>query len=31
VDFPGIRVLVDGRRITDPELWSGVRRVVIGA
>jgi nucleotide sugar dehydrogenase len=30
-DFPGIRVLVDGRRITDPELWSGVRRVVIGA
>ena len=30
-DLPGIRVLVDGRRITDPELWSGVRRVVIGA
>ena len=30
-DLPGIRVLVDGRRITDPALWAGVRRVVIGA
>ena len=29
-DLPGVRVLVDGRRITDPERWSGVRRVVIG-
>ncbi|GAB1645405.1 nucleotide sugar dehydrogenase [Krasilnikovia sp. MM14-A1259] len=27
---PGVRVLVDGRRITDPALWPGVRRVVIG-
>lgn len=29
-DFPGVRVLVDGRRITDPERWEGVRRIVIG-
>jgi nucleotide sugar dehydrogenase len=29
-DLPGVRVLVDGRRVTDPERWSGVRRVVIG-
>ena len=24
------RVLVDGRRVTDPARWTGVRRVVIG-
>ncbi|GAB2781131.1 nucleotide sugar dehydrogenase [Streptomyces daliensis] len=30
-DLPGVRVLVDGRRVTDPALWPGVRRVVIGA
>jgi nucleotide sugar dehydrogenase len=29
-DLPGVRVLVDGRRVTDPEQWGGVRRVVIG-
>jgi nucleotide sugar dehydrogenase len=29
-DFPGVEVLVDGRRITDPARWDGVRRVVIG-
>ncbi|MEU3945510.1 nucleotide sugar dehydrogenase [Streptomyces sp. NPDC029526] len=29
-DLPGVRVLVDGRRTTDPEAWKGVRRVVIG-
>lgn len=29
-DFPGATVLVDGRRITDPARWHGVRRVVIG-
>jgi UDP-N-acetyl-D-mannosaminuronate dehydrogenase len=29
-DLPGVRVLVDGRRVTDPGRWSGVRRVVIG-
>jgi nucleotide sugar dehydrogenase len=30
-DFPGVRALVDGRRGTDPDLWTGVRRRVIGA
>jgi nucleotide sugar dehydrogenase len=29
-DLPGVRVLVDGRRVTDPTNWTGVRRVVIG-
>jgi nucleotide sugar dehydrogenase len=29
-DLPSVRVLVDGRRITDPTLWSGVHRVLIG-
>jgi nucleotide sugar dehydrogenase len=29
-DLPGVRVLVDGRRITDPARWAGVRRIVIG-
>ncbi|MFI0796347.1 nucleotide sugar dehydrogenase [Micromonospora rubida] len=29
-DLPGVSVLVDGRRITDPARWAGVRRVVIG-
>ncbi|MEV5608303.1 nucleotide sugar dehydrogenase [Streptomyces sp. NPDC052225] len=30
-DFPDVRVLVDGRRVTDPARWEGVRRVVLGA
>ena len=30
-DLPGVRTLVDGRRITDPAAWPGVRRRVIGA
>jgi UDP-N-acetyl-D-mannosaminuronate dehydrogenase len=30
-DLPGVEVLVDGRRVTDPEAWSGKRRIVIGA
>ncbi|RKS68387.1 nucleotide sugar dehydrogenase [Actinomadura pelletieri DSM 43383] len=30
-DLPGVKTLVDGRRVTDPARWSGVRRVVIGA
>ncbi|MFJ1705694.1 nucleotide sugar dehydrogenase [Kitasatospora sp. NPDC088346] len=30
VDFPGVRVLLDGRRITDPARWEGVRRIVLG-
>jgi nucleotide sugar dehydrogenase len=29
-DLPDVRVLVDGRRVTDPARWSGVSRVVIG-
>ena len=30
-DLPGVKVLVDGRRITDPARWDGVQRRVIGA
>jgi nucleotide sugar dehydrogenase len=29
-DLPGVKALVDGRRITDPARWPGVERVVIG-
>jgi UDP-N-acetyl-D-mannosaminuronate dehydrogenase len=29
-DLPGVKVLVDGRRVTDPASWEGVRRIVIG-
>ncbi|MDR2380360.1 MAG: nucleotide sugar dehydrogenase [Bifidobacteriaceae bacterium] len=29
-DLPGIQVLVDGRRVTKPENWVGVTRLVIG-
>jgi nucleotide sugar dehydrogenase len=29
-DLPSVRVLVDGRRVTDPARWAGVRRVLIG-
>ncbi|MEL4503302.1 nucleotide sugar dehydrogenase, partial [Luteococcus sp. H138] len=29
-DFPGVQVLVDGRNCTDPALWDGVKRFVIG-
>jgi hypothetical protein len=29
-DLPGVRVLVDGRRVTDPARWAGVERIVIG-
>lgn len=29
-DLPGIKVLFDGRRVTDPELWKGTPRMVIG-
>jgi nucleotide sugar dehydrogenase len=28
--IPGVRVLVDGRRITDGERWAGVTRCVLG-
>jgi len=30
-DLPGIRTLVDGRRVTDPAAWDGVQRRMIGA
>ena len=30
-DFPGVVAVVDGRRITDPSSWTGVRRIVLGA
>jgi nucleotide sugar dehydrogenase len=30
-DVPGVRTLVDGRRVTDPSAWAGVTRRVIGA
>lgn len=29
-DFPGIRLLADGRNFTDAALWKGVPRIVIG-
>ena len=29
-DLPGVKVLVDGRRTTDPDLLPGIRRIVIG-
>jgi nucleotide sugar dehydrogenase len=29
-DLPGVEVVVDGRRVTDPERLGGIRRVVIG-
>ncbi|NEA24862.1 nucleotide sugar dehydrogenase [Actinomadura bangladeshensis] len=30
-DLPGVKALVDGRRITDPSRWPGVHHTVIGA
>ncbi|HYY09714.1 MAG TPA: UDP binding domain-containing protein, partial [Kineosporiaceae bacterium] len=30
-DVPGVRTLVDGRRVTDATSWAGVTRRVIGA
>lgn len=29
-DLPGVRVLVDGRRVTDPKAFTTIRRLVIG-
>ncbi|MBD3690106.1 nucleotide sugar dehydrogenase [Nanchangia anserum] len=29
-DIPGIKLLADGRRVTDPDLWHGTPRLVIG-
>ena len=28
--FPGVRLLVDGRNVTDPALWVGTPRLVVG-
>lgn len=30
-DLPGVRLLVDGRNVTDPSRWAGVPRIVVGA
>ncbi|GAB2464936.1 nucleotide sugar dehydrogenase [Xylanimonas ulmi] len=30
-DLPGIRLLVDGRRVTDGARWAGTARIVLGA
>lgn len=30
-DLPGIKTLLDGRGVTDPELWTSVQRRLIGA
>ncbi|OKL50225.1 nucleotide sugar dehydrogenase [Boudabousia marimammalium] len=29
-DLPGVKVLLDGRRVTNPNLWTGTPRLVIG-
>lgn len=29
-DWPGVKVLYDGRGVTDAALWHGVRRIVLG-
>ncbi|WP_281286631.1 UDP binding domain-containing protein, partial [Catellatospora sichuanensis] len=29
-ELPGVRVLVDGRRVTDPARWADTDRIVIG-
>ncbi len=29
-DFPGVKLFADGRNFTDPVVWSGVPRIVIG-
>jgi UDP-N-acetyl-D-mannosaminuronate dehydrogenase len=29
-DLPGVRLLVDGRNVTDPALWPGTPRLVVG-
>lgn len=30
-DFPGIKLLADGRNVTNPVVWAGLPRIVIGA
>ncbi len=29
-DLPGVRLLVDGRRVTDAGRWAGTPRIVVG-
>ncbi|WP_127129456.1 nucleotide sugar dehydrogenase [Georgenia sp. SYP-B2076] len=29
-DLPGVRLLFDGRRVTDPALWNGTPRLTVG-
>ncbi|MGC5616633.1 nucleotide sugar dehydrogenase [Georgenia sp. Z1491] len=29
-DLPGVRILADGRNVTDPALWAGTPRVTVG-
>ncbi|MCD0443728.1 nucleotide sugar dehydrogenase [Glycomyces sp. A-F 0318] len=29
-DLPGVKVLLDGRRVTDPARWQGTRHIVLG-
>ena len=29
-DVPGVKVLFDGRSVTDPQKWDGVPRLTIG-
>lgn len=29
-DLPGVQVLVDGRHVTTPQMWAGIKRYVIG-
>jgi hypothetical protein len=29
-DLPGLKLLFDGRRVTDPAAWNGTPRLVIG-
>ncbi|MEU6246337.1 nucleotide sugar dehydrogenase [Glycomyces sp. NPDC047010] len=30
-DLPGVTVLLDGRRVTDPDAWEGRRHIVLGS
>ncbi len=30
-DLPGVRLLVDGRQVTDPAAWAGTPRIAIGS
>lgn len=30
-DLPGVRLLVDGRNVTDASRWAGIPRIVVGA